>query len=337
LRRWRAELVAPAPGTPEGLHDLDGFWGLHPTLVHLRDIYRAGELLPFQAVAWPNRSRSHFEAQDTMEMGAAYRMASGWLNRTAGLIPPVANGENAIAISDALPLILRGPVPVATWAPPIRRSPDMHFYAQLAALHAGDALTAPVVAAGLRERGFTDAVLSGQDQAPQQQGEFSRLAHAAGLLLAAENGPRLAVLETGGDWDTHDGQVGRLSRSLASLDEGLAALKVGLGLAWNGTVVLVVSEFGRTVRVNGTHGTDHGTGSMALALGGAVAGGRVTADWPGLGEKQLFEGRDLQPTMDLRGVLKGLLADHLGFATPALAQIFPGSEAVPLVGGLVRS
>jgi uncharacterized protein (DUF1501 family) len=146
----------------------------------------------------------------------------------------------------------------------------------------------------------------------------------------------VAALELGG-WDTHAYQMPRLNGPLQQLDDGLAALQRELGEAWARTAVLVVTEFGRTVRINGTKGSDHGTGGIAFLVGGAVAGGRVLADWPGLGDAQLFQGRDLQPTRDLRAVTKGLLRDHLRLPPAALEQSFPGSHAVAPQGGLLRS
>ena len=154
-------------------------------------------------------------------------------------------------------------------------------------------------------------------------------------LLAAADGPRVAALELGG-WDSHANQNAMLQDLLGTLDKGLAVLRASMGDAWAQTAVLVMTEFGRPVRVNGTAGTDHGTGTVAFVLGGAVAGGRVVADWPGLAETQLYENRDLMPTTDTRAVAKGLLAQHLGFGPGALEATFPGSGAVAPLSGLVR-
>ncbi|MBU6367999.1 MAG: DUF1501 domain-containing protein, partial [Gemmatimonadetes bacterium] len=154
-------------------------------------------------------------------------------------------------------------------------------------------------------------------------------------MLAAADGPRLAALEIGG-WDTHANQADRLAGPLRQLDAGLVALREGLGAAWGQSVVLVMTEFGRTVRVNGTRGTDHGTGSVAFVLGGRVAGGRVRGDWPGLADGQLFEGRDLAPTTDLASVSKGVLAPHLGLSPAVLGRVFPGSLGVSPMAGLLR-
>jgi uncharacterized protein (DUF1501 family) len=334
LAGLRGEIVLPGPGQPDGLLDLGGFYGLHPALAGLHGLYQAGELLPVHAVAGSWRSRSHFEAQDFMEFGADHRMTSGWLNRAAGLITPAKPGaETALAVTPALPLLLRGPTQAATWLPHSFQQPEAELYARIAALHAADLVTGPAIRAGLSERGFTEAVLAGSE-VPANKFAFPALAAAAGRLLADPGGPRLAALEIGG-WDTHTTQLGRLNAPLKQLDAGMIALQAGLGAAWRQTVVLVITEFGRTVRTNGTRGTDHGTGTVAFLLGGAVAGGKVKANWPGLAD--LFENRDLQPTLELRALAKGVLAQHLGLDAAALAQVFPDSVAEAPVRGLLRA
>lgn len=340
LAVWRPQLVPPEPGSPGGLLDLGGSYGLHPELTRLHDMYAAGELLPIHAVAGPYRSRSHFEAQDYLESGADHRMTSGWLNRVVGLLPAGERGSSpggpAIAIGASMPLLLRGPATVGSWTPPSFAEPEPDLYARLAALTRDDELIGPAIAEGLRERGFTDEVLSGAETATAKgRPAFPLLCGFAGRMLAAADGPRIAALEIGG-WDTHAGQLGRLSAALRQLDDGLAALKTSLGDAWASAVVLVVTEFGRTVRMNGTKGTDHGTGTVAFALGGAVAGGHVRANWPGLAQSNLLEDRDVQPTADLRSVAKGLLAGHLKLPSDALAQVFPGSTTAPPMASLVR-
>jgi len=171
---------------------------------------------------------------------------------------------------------------------------------------------------------------------PKNAYAFPALAAMAGKLLAAPDGPRVAALELGG-WDTHAAQMQRLAGPLGQLDAGLAALKANLGDAWQQTAVLVMTEFGRTARMNGTKGTDHGTGTVAFVAGGRVTGGRVLANWPGLGPDQLLEQRDLQPTMDLRSLAKGLLLSHLGLSPAALGSVFPDSEGAAPTTGLLRT
>jgi len=333
---WRGGLVPKRPGQTDGLLDLGGFYGLHPALPALHAMYAAGDLLPVHAVSNGTGTRSHFVAQDRLELGSLHEgITSGWLNRVAGRFGPPKSGETALAVGPSLPLLLRGPAPVGTWMPAGGGHVDAGFYAELAALHAPDPTTGPAIAMALQERGFSAAALAGMAPLPNQ-GAFPSLCAAAGKLLAAPDGPRLGALEVGG-WDTHAHQMQRLPPVLKTLDDGMANLKDGMGEAWKQTVVLVVTEFGRTVRGNGTQGTDHGTASVAFVLGGAVAGGRVAGTWPGLAQPNLFENRDLQPTADLRGVAKGLLAQHFAFDAATLAAVFPDSAGAPPMKGLLRA
>jgi uncharacterized protein (DUF1501 family) len=277
LRTWRPNLVLPEPGQPNGLVDLGGFWGLHPALKTMHALYAANDLLPIQCVAGPNRSRSHFEAQDMMEIGGEQRMTSGWLNRISALLPENPNCDVAFTMGTMLPLILHGSTPATVWDP-FHSRPHVSpaFYDNIVAMHAHDPLTGAELADGLRERHYVDKVLAGTSYDGISTG-FPRLARAAAKLLAAPDGPRLAELDLDG-WDTHYGQRPRLTDSLRKLDEGIAVLRAGLTEVWSKTAILVLTEFGRTVRVNGSGGTDHGTGTAAFLMGGAVAGGRVLAD-----------------------------------------------------------
>ncbi len=335
LARWRPELLPPEPGQPGGLLDLGGFYGLHPMLTGMHAMYRDGELLPVHAVAGHYRSRSHFEAQDYLESGADQRMDSGWLNRALSLMPQrLAPGQDAaLAVGVTVPLLLRGPVGVSTWAPATFDPLDTDLYLRIAKLNQADPITGPALMDAMRQRGFSEKVLTGKP--PLDQDAFASLCGAAARLMLAPDGPRVAALELEG-WDTHSGQPPRLAAALADLDAGLVALKAGLGEVWQQTVVLVVTEFGRTVRADGTLGTDHGTGSAAFVAGGQVAGGRVQANWPGLARPNLFEDRDLQPTMDLRELGTGLLGSHLDLPPAALRQVFPGSNGVVPMRGLLR-
>jgi uncharacterized protein (DUF1501 family) len=335
LAALRGELLPPPPGQPGGLLDLGGFYGLHPALTGLHDMYVASELLPIHAVAGAYRSRSHFEAQDYMESGADHRLTSGWLNRVIGLIPAEGTSEPALSVGAAVPLLLRGPAAVGSWLPQSFQQPEPDLYARIAALNATDPIIGPAMADGLKERGFSTEVLNGVEQPPNKYA-FPALASAAGYMLAAADGPRLAALEIGG-WDTHVAQVNQLRGPLTQLDQGLVALKAALGESWKKTTVLVMTEFGRTVRVNGTKGTDHGTATVAFVAGGAVNGGRVRADWPGLGQSSLFENRDLAPTADLRSIAKGLLVETMGLDEAALAKVFPGGQTASAMTGLVRA
>ncbi|MBV8614771.1 MAG: DUF1501 domain-containing protein [Acetobacteraceae bacterium] len=336
LAGLRAPLVPPGPGEASGLLDLGGFYGLHPALAGMHETYRAGELAILHAVAGPTCVRSHFEAQDCLESGADHRMSSGWLNRAVAALPagPAKPEGEAMAFGVAMPLLLRGPARAGSWAPAQLGGASPDFYAQVASLAAPDRLIGPAIRQGLRERGFSRVAL-GDTPALAADG-FATLAKAAGEMLARPDGPRVAALELDG-WDTHAAQPARLDAMLRQLDAGLTALREALGPSWRQTAILCMTEFGRTVRVNGTRGTDHGTGTVALLLGGAVAGGVVRADWPGLGPGRLFEGRDLAPTTDLRAVAKGVLARHLGVPSHALASVFPDSAAVAPMSGLIRA
>lgn len=336
LKDLRGELALPGPGQEGGLLDLGGFHGLHPALGGMAELYRGGQLAIVHAIAGPYRDRSHFAAQDYLESGADHRLQSGWLNRVAGLLParPGAGAETALSVGATVALLLRGPAPVGAWLPQSFGHPEAGLYQALAALHAKDPVTGPAVSAGLKERGFTEAVLAGGANAPDKY-SFPSLAGAAGKLLATADGPRIAALEIGG-WDTHNAQLARLPGVLGQLDRGLVALKAGMGAAWGRTAVLVLTEFGRTAAINGTKGTDHGTGGVAFLAGGAVTGGRVIADWPGLGAGKLFENRDLAPTRDVRALVKGTLAGLYGFTPAQLEKVFPGSGGVAGMGGLLR-
>ncbi len=335
--RHRGELALAEPGQEGGALDLGGRFGLHPRLANLHRMYSAGDALVAHAVAGPWRSRSHFEAQDLLESGAAERLRSGWLNRAlAGLpVEPAGSSRRALAVGVEVPLLLRGAASVASYSPAGGTRLDASLWANLLALTGDDAVLGPALREGVLARGYSAAVMAGAAQPSGNSSAFPALAAAAGRLLAQPNGPRVAALELLG-WDTHAFQTARLLGPLGSLDDGLGALQAQLGDAWQHTAVLVMTEFGRTVRINGTRGTDHGTGGCAFLVGGAVAGGRVLADWPGLAEDRLLEGRDLMPTQDLRAIALGLLRTHLRLPDDALARAFPESASLTPQAGLLR-
>ena len=331
----RGPLALPMPGQPGGILDLGGTFGLHPSLAQLHTMYAANDALLIHAVAGHYRSRSHFEAQDYLEAGAEQRLNSGWLNRAVGLMP--SNGrELGLTVGLSAPLLMRGPAVVEAYAPDHFAQPSADLYQRLLTITARDPVVGPAMAEGLKQRGFAASALSGQAADPKHDRSFEMLAGAAGRLLAQENGPRVAALEIGG-WDTHAAQDRRLAETLGQLDAGLAALRAGLGEAWSRTVVLAVTEFGRTARINGTGGTDHGTAGAAMLVGGAVAGGRVRADWPGLADGKLFENRDLAPTTDVRSVIMGVLIDHMHLSATSMGRVLPGSDGVQAMRGLVRA
>jgi uncharacterized protein (DUF1501 family) len=333
----RGELALPQPGTDGGLLDLGGFYGLHPSLQTVHALYKSGDATVLHAVAGHYRSRSHFEAQDYLECGVDQRISSGWLNRAVATMPGSTSRDLALSTGLSAPLMLRGPARVEAWAPEhFGQSPAADLYGRLSILADRDPLIGPALHEALQKRGDAPGIdQPGQPGQPRQHPEVT-LAAAAGRMLAAPTGPRVAVIEIGG-WDTHAAQLKRLEQQLAILDASIAALHANLGDAWRNTVVLTVTEFGRTARINGTKGTDHGTAGMALLMGGAVAGGHVRADWPGLGSGRLFEDRDLMPSADVRAIAKGILANHLGLNAAGLEHAFPGSQDAPPMNGLLRA
>ncbi len=310
---------------------LDSTFALHPNLAQLHAMYGRGELAVVHAVGLPYRDRSHFDAQQVLESGGVrpYEISSGWLGRTLG-----SSGAKGIALNTAVPLVLRGPATVDTWAPSALPDPSADLVARLERMYANDrTLATALERAKALHFDSTMAADMAAGAGAGRAGGFMVLAQRAAEFLAQPNGPQVAVLEVGG-WDTHANQGnpnGPLANNLRQLDSGLGALREGLqaGDTWARTVVVVATEFGREVAMNGTLGTDHGTGGAAFVLGGAVRGGRVLADWPGLAKKNRYDGRDMRITTDLRSVLKGVLADHLKIAQRHLNnEVFPGSEAV---------
>jgi uncharacterized protein (DUF1501 family) len=321
---------------------LDGFFALNAALGPIHRHWAAGELAFVHGAGNGYRTRSHFDAQDLMEagLGAKQGMSDGWLNRALALMPQ-SDRRLGLAVGGAVPLVLRGKVQVASWEPPGLKPGAPEFMATLVTLYAADPLLGPALRDGLKAQDFSTEVL-GDDikRGPQGFGPhaFKPLAEAAGRLLAAADGPRIAVLEMGG-WDTHAGQgtdKGRLFANLVGLGDGLAALAAALGPAWKETIVVAITEFGRTVAPNGTGGTDHGTGTVALLMGGALKGGRALGDWPGL--DRLEDNRDLRVATDTRSLLKGLLRDHLGLDAAAIdKKVFPDASALRPINGLVRA
>jgi uncharacterized protein (DUF1501 family) len=343
----RGPIAIAPPGAPQGALDLDGFFGLHPAMPLLRERWTSKELLVVHATASAYRERSHFDGQNVLENGGdrPSGSASGWLNRTLGSL--AGRGVDGLALGQNVPLILRGPVPVGSWAPSRLPEVEPELIGRLRDLYSNDSTLAGRLDEASRMETLADDESTPGDatngtRAAAQAGGTERLkliAETAGRMIAAPQGPRVAVFDAGG-WDTHAGEgagEGQLAGRLKVLDQVLDALRRGLEAEWSRTAVLVCTEFGRTVQVNGTRGTDHGTGAAALLLGGAVRGGRVLADWPGLAEKQRYEGRDLRPTTDLRAVAKGVLRDHLGLSERALLAVFPGSDRVPAARDLLRA
>jgi uncharacterized protein (DUF1501 family) len=351
--RLRGELALGAPGSANGVFKLDNTFGLHPSLAFLGESYQAHELTVFHAVASPYRERSHFDGQDVLENGyaRAHAVQTGWLNRALAAVPAERSGsrqELGVALGQNVPLVMRGAAPVASWSPSklaaldddtLARITDLYAKDPLLSKRLADALAADAIAsesrkAAAEESGDTDSppdMLAKRDKATQRGGaRYVEVIRAAAGFLRREDGPQIAVFDATG-WDTHaneGGAQGQLSYRLGALDAGLRTLQEQLGPVWKDTAVLVATEFGRTAATNGTRGTDHGTGAAAFLVGGAVHGGRVIADWPGLSARALYQGRDLNPTLDLRSVIKGVLSDHLTVPGSALeSTVFPDSRS----------
>ena len=334
---------------------LDSFFALNPAMPNLHRLYRAEQATIVHATATPYRERSHFDGQDVLESGIARPGAveTGWLNRALVELASEGRvdlrGSRALGVGSVTPLVVRGRAPVMSWVPQqlLPASDDtqarlldlyQHTDPALAmALEARIRLAAlgPSTGMGEAEPGNTPLPPAG---IARVRAYFAEAAGAAARFLARPDGPRVGALGFVG-WDTHINEgaaSGQLANLLGALDGAFAAIETNMGEAWRETVVAVITEFGRTARINGTDGTDHGTGTVAFLAGGALRGGRVVADWPGLKTAQLYEGRDLKPPTDLRAVLKGLLRDHLRVEERALAgSVFPDSSDVVPAAGLI--
>lgn len=310
---------------------LDPMFALHPNLKNVAQLYAAKEALFFHAVASPYRDRSHFDAQNVLETGgtSAYQLKDGWLNRMLAVLPDAE--RKAIAVAATIPMAMRGKVEVSSYAPSALPDASDDLLARVATLYAGD----PQLHALWQQATATRELTS--DLGANGGRNAAATGALAAKLLAPGDGARIAMIETGG-WDTHAGQRGRLGNQLNGLDQMIAALKAGLGPLWSKTMVLVATEFGRTVKVNGTQGTDHGTASVAWLLGGAVKGGRVAADWPGLSDAALFEARDLKPTMGLDTVIGSAVAAHFAIDPQrVMPALFPDQKSARIIDGLVRA
>lgn len=346
----RGRIAIPASAALQ----LDSTFSLHPALSGVHALAMKGQARIAPAIASPDRARSHFEAQDVLESGGTvvYGTASGFLNRAL----TAAGGRKieALSVGATAPLILRGPVQTASWSPGTVGEGSPRLPGILADLYAGDPLLAPALASGLATEAMAVTAqgdMSSMTPAPageatggvagfvrQGQAVAKTLGKAVAGFMTQPNGPQVVAISVDG-WDTHANQgaaEGQLATRLLYLDALISGLNEGLGQSWKDTVVVVATEFGRTARINGTSGTDHGTGSTALVLGGALKPGEIIGDWPTLRGDALFENRDTRPTLDMRGLFKGVLADHLGVDRAALDSIvFPDSVGVRPVAGLV--
>jgi uncharacterized protein (DUF1501 family) len=340
IRQHRAALI-----DPNARPIADGF-ALHSAFANLATLYQSREAAFIPATAGPYRERSHFEAQDLLECGGVSSVSrDGWLNRALQKAP---GAYTAVSIGPVQPLILRGASAAASsWSPAVLPEASDDTLHRLLDLYENDPVLKPalVSAVGADMVASTMAASDGAGMQGQNMqgmgggrggpGQYVPLMSAAGRFLSQAEGPEIAVVSLEG-WDTHTQQNGALQQRFAALDNAIAALKQQLGPAWAKTAVVCVTEFGRTVRVNGGGGTDHGTAGLVILAGGAVKGGRIMGDWPTLRPAALFENRDLAPTTDARSAFKGLLRDHLGWSGSDLdAAVFPQSGPAGAMAGLV--
>ncbi|HEY5007923.1 MAG TPA: DUF1501 domain-containing protein [Caulobacteraceae bacterium] len=370
----RGDIAIPGFGQPNGALKLDETFGLHPKLATVHALALKGQARIAPAVATPDRARSHFEAQDVLETGVPEtdNTGSGWLNRAMEALSATRKVD-AMSVGAQAPLILRGRLQAASWSPGGYKDRDARLPTILTDLYAGDPLLSAALASGLETEAMariataapaadpitsalilanppamsSDAAMQAGTASPQasvaQYGEQAiDAARKIGVTLAKfmtePNGPQIAAVSLDG-FDTHANQGaadGQLANRLRGLDAVLDGLSTGLGPEWNNTVVVVATEFGRTARINGTKGTDHGTASTALVLGGGLKRGGLIGDWPSLQQAKLFENRDTAPTMDMRALFKGVLAEQLGVDRRALdTTVFPNSAAIAPAVGIV--
>ncbi|MGI9281795.1 MAG: DUF1501 domain-containing protein [Endozoicomonas sp.] len=298
---------------------IDRGFALHPELTALHQWYQQKQMTPVVAVASPYRSRSHFDGQDILESGlSTFQHDSGWLGRALDI-----RDTSGLAVANSLPLSLRGSEHSTTWYPSRFKEANEDFYEQLLSLYEEDPALLATLQQGLKTRAMAEDSMS-----KKRAGNFVAQARAAGKLLSGEQAPDAVMLEMGGR-DTHDNQAARLNRQFKQLNSGLAELQKNLGDQWHNTAIIIATEFGRTVKVNGTGGTDHGTASTPIMAGGAINGGKVQGEWPGLSDDDLYQGRDLQPTSDIRSWIASVLEQHWLMSDSALSRVFPDTPTLP--------
>ena len=314
----------------DGAPRIGSDWAFHPKLANIAGLFRKGECLVHQAVATSYRKRSHFDAQNVLETGGTRpnEFRSGWLNRALPLLP--ATNTKALALASSIPLALRGSAPVASYAPSGVPEANEDLMRRVSKMYADDD----------QLHGLWESALSVRDIADDEGLRNLRNAEKAGTLAASlmngRSGANVLMIELDG-WDSHAGQNNQLERMFGNFDAMIGALRKGLGKEWRKTLMIVATEFGRTVKPNPSNGTDHGTASAALLMGGTVRGGRVLGDWPGLADNQLYEGRDLRPTASLEALLAGALADQFGLVPSVTAKAMFPSRSVTPMQDLLRS
>ncbi len=335
-RNLRPKLALSPEDTNRSALDLDGYFAMHSALGPLMPLYRDAELLFVPAASTSYKRRSHFDGQNILENGAdkPFAVKDGWLNRVVSGLDR-SDRRLGLALGSSVPFILHGDTPVQTWSKTSLPEVDGDFLNFLTHVYQSD----PEFLKNLMQA--QQAIEPSMDMSAmkgnlQKNRNFAASASVAADLLSQETGPRLAVMEMQG-WDTHFAQERRLRQLFGQLSEGILALKYGLGAHWSKTVIVVVSEFGRTAAENGSGGTDHGSGGLAIVAGGAVSGGKIAGDWPGLAASGLYEGRDVNAVNDYRGIFKSILKNHLRMDSGYIDEVvFPSSGLIRPMTGLIR-
>jgi uncharacterized protein (DUF1501 family) len=323
------------------VHSLDSMFSLHGAMPNFAADYKSGQALVVHACASPYRDRSHFDGQDVLESGFATpgHIDSGWMNRLLQMLPKAQRVRpvQGLATGTTTPLTIRGPAEVLGWAPTALTLDDPDLLGRIQDLYRqSDPILSDTFEAALQTRKITAGFTAGSARGgPSDPEMMVAMATGTAQILAKTDGPRIAALAFEG-WDTHTAEIPRLNRLLGGLDKALLAFKQTLGPAWKDTAILVITEFGRMVAINGTQGTDHGTGTTAFLTGGAVRGGRVIADWPGLKTPQLYQARDLKPTTDIRSIAKGVIMGLYDMPESILSEtVFPDSASTPALTNLI--
>jgi uncharacterized protein (DUF1501 family) len=323
--------ITKPDGTPSAAVDLDGFFGLHPSLASLKPMYDARHLAIVDAVGSPDPTRSHFDAQDYMESGTPGLKATsdGWMNRALLKQGGLASPLRAVSLGSGLSRTLRGPNDAIA----VNNLNDfqvkdqktqatfesMYDHSHDTVLHGTgkETFSAVKIMQSIQKQKYTPA-----NGAKYPGGKFGQNLQQIARLIKADVGVEVAFAEIGG-WDTHVNEANQLSNNLREFGDSLAAFYQDMGDRMEDVTVVTMSEFGRTVRENGDRGTDHGHANVMFAMGGGIRGGKVYGDWPGLGnDEQLYEGRDLNLTTDFRDVLGELVSRHMGNSN--LNAVFPG-------------
>lgn len=320
-------LRGPLAFADNDLISLDAYFGLAPGLAPLKAFWDRNELIVLHAMAIPYRTRSHFDGQAILETGLDKPIGSsdGWLNRLLQVMPGDRSG---IAIASGLPRSMTGTFDVQTWSPTQLGAVDDEYLERLAVLYRADGTLHGRFEAAVQQKDVVgeEAMAGGG----ARRGGITPLMQAAARILKQKTGPNVAAVEFSG-WDTHANQGlagGALDRLLNQLAVGLEAFRTAMEDAWMDTTVVVMTEFGRTARPNGTRGTDHGTAGAGFVIGPQIARSAVIADWPGLSEGALYDGRDVKPTLDTRAVLKGAIAATFDLNAAQADRVFPDSSGV---------